>query len=63
MTTEEKLREYADYYITLSPIKKVRFLEKNFNLGKLKWYQRIFPTIEFAIGDLKDKTKNIFKKV
>ena len=62
MTTEEKLQEYANYYITLSPIKKVRFLEKVFNLGKLKWYQRIYLTIEFTIEDLKDKTKNIFKK-
>mgnify|MGYP004599413849 FL=1 len=62
MTTEEKLQEYANYYLTLSPIKKVRFLEKNFNLGKLKWYQRIYLMIEFTICDLKDKTKNIFKK-
>lgn len=62
MTTEEKLQEYANYYLTLSPIKKVRFLEKVFNLGKLKWYQRIYLTIEFTIEDLKDKTKNIFKK-
>ena len=63
MTTEEKLQEYADYYLTLSPIKKVKFLEETFNIGKLKWYQRIYLVIEFAIGDLKDKIKYIFKKV
>ena len=57
MTTEEKLKEYADYYLTLSPIKKVKFLEETFNIGKLKWYQCIYLVIEFAIGDLKDKIK------
>lgn len=57
MTTEEKLREYAELYRTLSPIKKVQFLENTFNIGKLKWYRRIY----LAIGDLKDKIKYILK--
>lgn len=61
MTTEEKLKEYADYYCTLSPIKKVQFLENTFNLGKLKWHQRIYYTIILAIDDFKDKIKDILK--
>lgn len=61
MITEEKLEEYANYYCTLSPIKKVQFLENTFNLGKLKWYQRIYYSIIFAIDDLKDKIKDILK--
>ena len=60
---EQDYKKYAEYYLTLSPLEKVKFLEDNLGLGKLRWYQRIFLAVEFAAKDLIDELENSLKKL